>query len=208
MIESKARLPRGTAAATAIVAALLAVSACTGNGDNTTVAGTEHVCSSCHGPQGQSVNPIFPNLAGQQKDYLVAQLKAFRDHSESDPHAQTYMWGMTARLSDATIDGLAAFYAALPPAAPSEKPPDDADGRAIFEAGIPAQSVAPCQSCHGDKAQGAAAVPRLAGQRRSYLRSQLEAFATEARANAVMHMMSKSLTKQQIAQVAAYLASE
>lgn len=208
MSETRARRPRGTA--TAIAVALLALTACTGsNGDNTTVAGTEHVCASCHGEHGRSVSPTFPDLAGQQKDYLVAQLTAFRDHKRADPHAQTYMWGMVARLSDATIDGLAAFYAAQRPAEGSSADPAElAGGGAIFAAGIPAQGVAPCQSCHGDKGQGAAAIPRLAGQHRSYLREQLEAFASKERTNAVMHDMSKSLTRQQIEQVAAYLASD
>ncbi len=69
------------------------------------MAGTVHVCSSCHGPKGRSISSTFPRLAGQQKDYIEAQLKAFRDHTRADPHAKTYMWGMAARLSDPTIDG-------------------------------------------------------------------------------------------------------
>src|ERR1700693_2114843 len=53
------------------------------------VAGTVHVCSSCHGPGGRSTSSTFPRLAGQQKDYLVAQLQAFRDKTRADPPAQT-----------------------------------------------------------------------------------------------------------------------
>src|SRR6516165_9525270 len=58
----------------------LTVAACGGAGPegvpDATVAGTVHVCSSCHGPDGRSISPPFPRLAGQQKDYLVAQLQA------------------------------------------------------------------------------------------------------------------------------------
>jgi cytochrome c553 len=79
------------------------------------IAGTVHVCSSCHGPGGHSISSTFPRLAGQQKDYLIAQLTAFRDHKRADPHAQTYMWGMAARLSNSMIAALAAYYAAQPP---------------------------------------------------------------------------------------------
>ena len=78
------------------------------------VAGTVHVCSSCHGPGGRSTSSTFPRLAGQQKDYLVAQLQAFRDHTRADPHAKTYMWGMAARLSDPLIEGIAAYYSSQP----------------------------------------------------------------------------------------------
>ena len=74
---------------------------------NSVVDGTVHVCSSCHGLDGRSISPTFPRLAGQQHDYIVAQLTAFRDHTRADPHAHTYMWGMAAKLTDSTIDGVA-----------------------------------------------------------------------------------------------------
>lgn len=64
-----------------------------------------------------------------------------------------------------------------------------------------------CVGCHGDQAQGNEAFPRLAGQRRGYLEKQLEAFATELRANEIMHENSKKLTARQISDVAAYLSS-
>ena len=91
----------------------LTVAACGGarpesSSGDPTVAGTVHVCSSCHGPDGRSISPTFPRLAAQQKDYLVAQLQAFRDKTRADPHAQTYTWGMAARLSDENIDAIAA----------------------------------------------------------------------------------------------------
>ena len=179
-----------------------------GGSADTTVAGTVHVCSSCHGPEGRSVSPTFPRLAGQQKDYLVAQLQAFRDKTRADPHAQTYMWGMAARLSDPTIDGTAAFYAAETPVAgqPSASP-ETAAGKKIFTEGIPSESVPACMSCHGEGAEGNGPIPRLAGQHQAYLARQLEAFASMARANEIMHENSKDLTPEQIAEVTAYLAT-
>ena len=211
MIEHIATRMKSAAAAAALVAALLSIAACARKGaeGDASVAGTEHVCSSCHGPQGRSINATFPNLAGQQKDYIEAQLKAFRDHTRADPHAGTYMWGMAAHLSDATIAGLAAFYSARRPAeGSSEDAQDAAGGHKLFEAGDAARGVPACMSCHGDKAQGAGPIPRLAGQHRSYLEDQLAAFASNARANPTMHATSKNLTAQQINQVAAFLASQ
>src|SRR5579864_4601832 len=73
-------------------------------------------CSTCHGPKGISVSPTFPNLAGQQAEYLEAQLKAFRDRSRADPHAQAFMWGMAAQLTDSTIKEIADYFASQPPA--------------------------------------------------------------------------------------------
>ena len=54
-----------------------------GSSADSTVVGTVHVCSSCHGSEGRSISPTFPRLAGQQKDYLVAQLQAFRDKTRA-----------------------------------------------------------------------------------------------------------------------------
>ena len=197
---------------TVLVLALLAATACTGGKEgpaDQVVAGTEHVCSSCHGADGRSVSPTFPRLAGQQEAYIAVQLKAFRDHSRADPHAHTYMWGMAARLTDPTIDGLAAFYAKQPPA-PGTKTgqAEMAAGEKIFREGIAATEVPACIACHGEKAEGAGVIPRLAGQHRGYLERQLKAFASTARANEIMHENSKNMTTEQISQVAAFLTAQ
>jgi cytochrome c553 len=179
-----------------------------GGGTDATVAGAVHVCSSCHGPEGRSISPTFPRLAGQQKDYIVAQLQAFRDKTRADPHAQTYMWGMAAQLSDSTIDGIASYYASQTPVAgtPSASP-EAAAGAKIYSEAIPSQNVPACMSCHGEKAEGNGPIPRLAGQHQAYLARQLEAFQSMARANEIMHENSKDLTAEQISEVTAYLAT-
>jgi cytochrome c553 len=166
-------------------------------------------CSTCHGVRGISVSPTFPNLAAQTPQYLEAQLKAFRDRSRADPHAQAFMWGMAAQLTDATIKDIAAYFASQPPA-PGESADraEVAAGKKIYQEGVEARNVPACQTCHGDKAQGNEAFPRLAGQRRTYLERQLEAFAANLRANEIMHENSKNLTALEISQVAAFLTSQ
>src|ERR1700676_4883446 len=64
---------------------------------------TVETCGTCHGINGRSVSPTFPNLAAQTATYIEAQLKAFKDQSRADPDAQAYMWGMASQLSDTTI---------------------------------------------------------------------------------------------------------
>ena len=66
-------------------------------------------CSGCHGVNGISANPLWPNLAGQKRAYLVKQLKAFRDGKRSDP----MMTPMAKPLTDVDIENLAAYYASL-----------------------------------------------------------------------------------------------
>ena len=66
-------------------------------------------CAACHGPEGISMNELWPNLAGQKEAYMVAQMKAFRDGQRNSP----LMTPMAAPLSDADIADLAAYYASL-----------------------------------------------------------------------------------------------
>jgi len=66
-------------------------------------------CSGCHGANGISANPLWPNLAGQKEAYLVKQLKAFRDGTRSDP----MMTPMAKPLSGADIENLAAYFSSL-----------------------------------------------------------------------------------------------
>lgn len=145
-----------------------------------------------------------PVLAGQSRDYLVAQLQAFRDHSRANGDGRFYMWPMAAGLSDALIESLAGYFASLPPAAPARGMPARSE---LFEKGAPERGIAPCSSCHGDKGQGVAAFPRLAGQHRDYLMAQLRAFADASRPNLIMGPMAKNLSPEDIRSVAAYLES-
>jgi cytochrome c553 len=68
------------------------------------------VCAACHGALGISPNPAWPNLAAQQTDYLVKQMKAFRDGKRSDP----WMTPMAIKLTDEEIENLAAWFNSLP----------------------------------------------------------------------------------------------
>jgi len=66
-------------------------------------------CSACHGKDGISVAVIYPNLAGQKMDYLVAQLKAFQDGTRKNP----IMEPMAKSLSEADILNVAAYFSSL-----------------------------------------------------------------------------------------------
>ncbi len=66
-------------------------------------------CVSCHGAQGIGTLPIFPNLAGQQGEYLMIQLRAFRDGSRKNENMNV----VAKSLSDEDIADLAAYYASL-----------------------------------------------------------------------------------------------
>lgn len=67
------------------------------------------VCAACHGANGISVVPIYPNLAGQHAAYMVKQLKAFKDGTRVDP----VMAPQAAALTEADMANLAAYYESL-----------------------------------------------------------------------------------------------
>jgi cytochrome c553 len=67
------------------------------------------LCQNCHGENGVAVQAGAANLAGQQKEYLTRQLRAFRSGSRQDPQMNT----VAKPLTDADIEGLAEWYSAV-----------------------------------------------------------------------------------------------
>ncbi len=66
-------------------------------------------CAGCHGAEGVSSNPLWPNLAGQKEAYLAKQIKAFRDGTRTDP----MMSPMAKPLTDDDISKLATHFSSL-----------------------------------------------------------------------------------------------
>jgi cytochrome c553 len=175
-------------------------------------AGAQKVqaCGFCHGPDGNSMNPIWPKLAGQHPQYIAKQLQDFKSGNRSNPQ----MSPMTAALSEQDMMDIAEFYASK---APSEsKLPDSMEprevelGERIYRAGDAGKKIASCMACHGPTARGnpAANYPKLAGQHAAYTAAQLQAFKTGARANdanAIMRDVALKLTNEEIEEVSAYL---
>jgi cytochrome c553 len=67
------------------------------------------LCQNCHGEDGVAVIPGAANLSGQQKEYLLQQLRAYR--SGSRQNAQMSIVAKT--LTDADIENLADWYSAI-----------------------------------------------------------------------------------------------
>ncbi|PLA75523.1 cytochrome C [Hydrogenovibrio sp. SC-1] len=70
-----------------------------------------NTCAGCHGKDGNSLSPIFPNLAGQHAQYLEVQLKNFRDGFRKNATMQPFAKGLT----DQEIKELAAYFSAQAP---------------------------------------------------------------------------------------------
>lgn len=67
------------------------------------------VCAACHGHDGISYVPLYPNLKGQKAAYTEKQLKDFKSKKRQDP----VMNAQAAMLSDEDIANIAAYYESL-----------------------------------------------------------------------------------------------
>jgi cytochrome c553 len=118
------------------------------------------------------------------------------------------MWGLSRVLTDAQIDGLAAyFHAQVPKPNPAGAGALAATGKTIFTEGLPDQHVPACATCHGSDAEGRDRFPRLAGQHADYVVKQLAVFqrGEERPEGAVMTVVAHELQPEQITAIAAYV---
>ena len=165
-------------------------------------------CTWCHGSTAQGYS-VAPRLAGQRVDYLANQLEAFATHKRDEFLLSTkYMWNATAHLDPLTARNLAAYFSALPSEAAKDGDSElVAEGRTIFENGIPDENIAACQACHGPEAQGVREIPRLGGLSYSYLKRRLEQWSQGHDAWGMpMPKVARSLSPNQIAALASYLS--
>jgi len=156
-------------------------------------------CVACHGADGNSTNDVVPSLAGQPKQFITTQLVMFREGNRKDPQ----MSPMAANLSNADINDFGTYFSAQKPAPPRQSTVPDkvAAGRRLTERNH-------CVSCHGPALMGQQHIPRLAGQQREYLRTQLRGFKAGTRFDMDGNMTpaAQSLSDADIEIVADYLA--
>ena len=165
------------------------------------------LCGVCHHEPGNK-KELAPRIAGQQAAYIEAQLRTFRQKSRGEPEAYECMWGLSSALSDALVAPLAGYFASQAPFPGIPGDPALIDkGRAVFNRSGQPGAVPSCAECHGARAQGNGAVPRLAGQLGSYLNRQLHVIRAKFRRSSVMHGVVGSLQDDEFYWLAIYLQS-
>ncbi len=165
-------------------------------------------CAACHGQDGNSVNPLWPNIAGQNAPYIVQQLAAFKSGQRMDP----LMSSQAMLLSDEDMRNLAVYYESLQ--APAQAIADRsklAAGEALYRGGDAGTGAAACLACHGPTGRGnpAAAYPMLKGQHASYTAKQLRDYKSGARTSdgktRVMRSIAARLSEDDIVAIASYV---
>ena len=177
-------------------------------GDPTAGAQKSANCVACHGNDGNSTIPDYPNIGGQNAKYLEIQMRQMRDGERVIP----LMLGQLDAMSDQDLRDIAAHYAAQAGKIGQAKPENLEHGEQIYRGGILAKNVAACTACHAPNGNGnsLAGFPRIAGQPVNYTVTQLKAYREEERTSdeyvsGMMRDIAARMTDNEIEAVANYI---
>lgn len=167
-------------------------------------------CVACHGPDGNSLNPLWPKIAGQNVNYFIAQILAFKG-GQKGPRFNATMFPMVATLSDDDIENLADYYANQKITPGKANPTLVKSGERLYRGGNLKTHVSACIACHGPRGLGnpEAGFPALAGQYPEYMVAQLKAYKAGTRRtdpNEMMRDIAKRMTEKDMAAVASYIS--
>ena len=165
-------------------------------------------CGACHGMDGNSTDPQYPKLAGQNEQYIVRQLENFKSGKRQNP----IMLGMATPLSKQDMRDIGAYFASqtvLPGVA------DQAvveHGQQLFREGDVKRGIPACMACHSIDGRGnpGAAFPQLEGQHAQYVESVLkawhngDAWGKDAHSQ-IMPTIAQKLDTNDILAVASYI---
>jgi len=146
-------------------------------------------CAGCHGPGGRQTLGLIPRLAGQQIDYIRAQLKTYQDPRSKLPNEvmRTVLRGLSPR----DLDALAQFYAAAP-----KIPPAHTEDIHVIAPG--------CDSCHH---QGFPDMANIRGQGEEYLNTVMLQQRDGSRTSSVMQELLTAYSDRTIGDLARYYAA-
>ena len=175
------------------------------------------VCTACHGVNGNSVNPEWPVLAGQNAAYIREQLAMFKARKRINE----IMYPIVAQMSEQDFADVAAFFAAQTPSGLEADPSYWKAGEALYKSGDTARNIPACTACHGPAGQGnaGAGYPALRAQHSVYTVKQLQDYLTknryrdatdaatvnQTRNSAMMTTIAARLTPEDIRNLASYL---
>jgi cytochrome c553 len=166
----------------------------------------DSTCGKCHGAGGVSTTGGVPNLAGQRPAYVYRELKAYQA-GDATRGGEAHNMKLMKFLSDQALANLAAYYASLDPASPSDAPaPEYVDPVAAGKA-----AAEPCSKCHGDNGVShKAGAPSLIGLHPKYLVETMQSFKSGDRPigekNQDMKKALDALSDQDLQHIATYYA--
>lgn len=167
-------------------------------------------CGACHGADGNSQNPEWPNLAAQHAKYIDQQLQYFKAGDRNN----VLMNGQAMALSEQDMKDLAAYYESLQAKPLTVANPDTISvAESLYRGGDKERGLPACLACHGPDGAGNPGVPypKINGQHATYTATSLRNYAAddETRSNTATQQMmttiAQKLTPQEIEALASYL---
>ncbi|MDZ5603237.1 c-type cytochrome [Pseudomonas sp. RP23018S] len=165
------------------------------------------VCGACHNPDGNSLAPTFPKLAGQGERYLEKQLHDIK----TGKRTVLEMTGMLEGLNDQDLADIAAYFASQKGSVGAADPTLVERGRALFNGGDLDKGMPACTGCHSPNGAGLelAGFPHLSGQHAQYVGKQLTDFREGNRTNdgdaMTMRTIAAKLSNKDIEAVSSYI---
>ncbi|MGA8136116.1 MULTISPECIES: c-type cytochrome [Pseudomonas] len=165
------------------------------------------VCGACHGPDGNSMAPNFPKLAGQGERYLTKQMQDIK----SGKRTVLEMTGLLTNLSDQDLSDIAAYFSSQQGSVGAADPKVVARGEELFRGGKLDQGMPSCIGCHSPNGAGnaAAGFPHLGGQHAQYIAKQLTDFREGNRSNdgdtMIMRSIAAKMSNKDIEAVSNYV---
>lgn len=169
------------------------------------------LCHGCHGENGMSVDPTFPNLAGQFSGYIFKQVTDFQQGHRNDDTMSAMAATVTSKQD---LKDIAVYYQSQKQMKGKGSSGNKAAlGKKIYMNGNPKKNLYGCKNCHGEKGKGRSAnnplFPVIGGQHKGYLVKQLKDLKSGKRKNDPAGMMgniAKLLSTKEIDAVAEYIA--
>ncbi|MBF8744611.1 cytochrome c4 [Pseudomonas putida] len=165
------------------------------------------VCGACHNPDGNSLAPNFPKLAGQGQRYLEKQLHDIK----SGKRTVLEMTGMLANFNDQDLADIAAYFSSQKGSVGAADPKLVERGRSLFNGGDLEKGMPACIGCHSPNGAGIALAgfPHLGGQHAQYVTKQLTDFREGNRTNdgdaMTMRTIAGKLSNHDIEALASYI---
>lgn len=176
-------------------------------GDAEAGQGKVAVCGACHGPDGNSLVPNFPKIAGQGERYLFKQLVDIKEGARVVPE----MTGMLDPLSEQDLADIAAYYSGNEASMGVADPALVERGEELYRGGNLELGLPACSGCHSPTGKGidTAGYPQLAGQHAQYTAKQLMDFRENNRTNdgdaRIMQTIASRLSNRDIEAVSDYI---
>lgn len=165
------------------------------------------VCGACHNPDGNSMAPNFPKLAGQGERYLEKQLHDIK----SGKRTVLEMTGMLAAFNEQDLADIAAYFASQKGSVGAADPKLVERGKALFNGGDIEKGLPACTGCHSPNGAGIATAgfPHLGGQHATYVTKQLTDFREGNRTNdgdaTTMRTIASKLSNKDIEALSSYI---